>query len=383
MADRSAIEWTEATWNPLRGCSRVSAGCQHCYAERVAARFSGPGQPYEGLIHPSTRGWNGTVRLVPEMLDQPLRWKRPRRIFVNSMSDLFHESVSDNTIAAIFAVMACAPQHTFQVLTKRPARARQWFATMMADNQAAKMHESLKGAMGYHHPRRPAVNPGPWPLPNVWLGVSVENQAAADERIPLLLECPTATRWLSCEPLLGRVDLCESLGMWWNATMQCFESTGVEFNRHRDGGYRIGWVVAGGESGADARPMHPDWTRALRDQCAAAGVPFFFKQWGNWVPAEQAGCSMDECYASSVGGWVEMDGAWSSGENARPERLQAAHVFRVGKKLAGRLLDDIEHDAYPPASMSFLTNSNPASLAASNESKEGGASKRLGGKSPC
>lgn len=350
MADRSAIEWTEATWNPLRGCSRVSAGCQHCYAERVAARFCSRGQPYEGLIHPVTRGWNGTVRLVPEMLDQPLRWKRPRRIFVNSMSDLFHESVSDSIIAAIFAVMACAPQHTFQVLTKRPARARQWFATMMASNQAAKMHESLKGAMGYHHPRRPAVNPGPWPLPNVWLGVSVENQAAADERLPPLLQCPAAVRWLSCEPLLGRVDLCESLGMWWNTTMQCFEGIGAEFNRHRDGGRRIGWVVAGGESGAGARPMHPDWVRALRNQCAAADVPFFFKQWGEWEVASAAngytGSVMPETGKRFT--WLGLDG-----RTANPSSLglpDAYAMARGGMKKTGRLLDGIEHNAYPGTS---------------------------------
>ena len=207
MADQSAIEWTDATWNPLRGCSRVSAGCQHCYAEKVAARFSGPGLPYEGLIHPTTKGWNGQVKLVPEVLDQPLRWKRPRRIFVNSMSDLFHESVPDNYIAAVFGIMAATPQHTYQVLTKRPMRMQRWFSTFMARNPLSIMHECVKGAMGYHHTRRPAINTMPWPLANVWLGVSVENQETADARIPLLLECPASVRWLSCEPLLGSLDL--------------------------------------------------------------------------------------------------------------------------------------------------------------------------------
>lgn len=341
MADRSAIEWTEATWNPLRGCSRVSAGCQHCYAERVAARFSGPGMPYEGLIHPSTRGWNGTVRLVPEVLDQPLRWKRPRRIFVNSMSDLFHESVSDATIAAVFGVMAAAPQHTFQVLTKRPERALRWFAGM-ADHPREKLHECVKGALGYHHPCRPAINAGAWPLPNVWLGVSVEDQAAADERIPLLLQCPAAVRWLSCEPLLGRVDLRSHL------KSRATPGPDHQFGDRLGHAGRLHWIVAGGESGPGARPMHPDWARSLRDQCAAAGVPFFFKQWGEWAPSNQAAAGLDDCYErSSSGGWVETDGRHTAGETAQPAGAGSAHTFKLGKRLAGRQLDGAEHNAYP------------------------------------
>lgn len=327
MADRTGIEWTDATWNPLRGCSRVSEGCRHCYAETVAARFSGPGLPYEGLIHPKTRGWNGKIKLVPEVLDQPLRWKRPRRIFVNSMSDLFHEGVRDNFIAAVFGIMAAAPQHTFQVLTKRPERALNWFATM-AHLPRAKLHECVKGAMGYHHARRPAINDGPWPLPNVWLGVSVEDQAAADERIPLLLQCPAAVRWISAEPLLGPIDPIE---LFWERVpddempmaLEARGHGGIPLRRRLPG---IDWVVAGGESGPGARPMHPDWARSLRDQCAAAGVPFLFKQWGEWGPYDR--------------------GRFNSAEFVVPGALDTP-MQKFGKKAAGRHLDGVLHDGYP------------------------------------
>lgn len=336
MADRSAIEWTDATWNPVRGCSRVSAGCQRCYAERVAARFSGSGQPYEGLIHPSTQGWNGKIKLVPDALVQPLRWQRTRFIFVNSMSDLFHENVPDNFIAAVFGVMAAADHHYFQVLTKRHERALRWFQWMQ-DATEAKLHECLKGAIGYHHPKRPAIDQVTWPLPNVWLGVSVEDQAAANERIPLLLQTPAALRFLSCEPLLGPVDLRSLAAVPHNAPVDALNDRTLQgFQRCVDHapGYclpgcsgrwgKIDWVIAGGESGPGARPMHPDWARTLRDQCAAARVPFFFKQWGEWVSVSEA-----------------------EGPGAHHQFPDGATVRRVGKKHAPHTLDGVEHHAFP------------------------------------
>jgi protein gp37 len=333
MSDHSAIEWTDATWNPLRGCSRVSAGCQHCYAERVAARFSGPGMPYEGLIHTSTKGWNGKVQLVPEVLGQPWHWVKPRRIFVNSMSDLFHESVPFEYIAAVFWVMSHTTRHTYQVLTKRPARMLEFFR-WVADYEDGNFQDDRIGdvasknfaiqALGWtpaHGGRGGYDNCGPgWPYKNVWLGVSVENQETADERIPLLLQCPAAVRWLSCEPLLGHVDLCEMFGMWWNQRLASWEVTESR---------PIDWLVAGGESGPAARPMRPDWARSLRDQCASAGVPFFFKQWGEWAPAEDIASELQEHY--DVLG--RTDGK----------------SVRIGKKAAGRLLDGVEHNAYPAA----------------------------------
>ena len=201
MSDDSKIEWTDATWNPIRGCSRVSEGCRHCYAERVAARFSGPGQPYEGLVRISNTldgrkptGWNGTVRMVAEHLADPLRWKKPRRIFVNSMSDLFHERLTNEQIAAVFGVMAAAGSHTFQVLTKRAARMREWFA-WAGDHGASGARSACRASAALYLgalPEPPGADT--WPLPNVWLGVSAENQAAADERIPDLLATPAAVR---------------------------------------------------------------------------------------------------------------------------------------------------------------------------------------------
>ena len=281
MSDDSKISWTNATWNPIRGCTRVSEGCRHCYAERVAARFSGPGQPYEGLAVRKLRvisdddqrveaRWTGDVRFVAEHLADPLKWRKPRRIFVNSMSDLFHERLTNEQIAAVFGVMAAAPHHTFQVLTKRSARMREWFGwaessvgcsggvLMRVMNAAAKE----MNASGISIPKPPPSHgdPASWPLPNVWLGVSTENQAAADERIPELLATPVAVRWISAEPLLGPIYLG---GDDWR---------GSRFVP------RLNWIVAGCESGHGARPCDVAWLRSLRDQCAAAGVAFFLKQ---------------------------------------------------------------------------------------------------------
>jgi protein gp37 len=295
MGDKTGISWTDSTWNPVRGCSRVSEGCRNCYAERVAARFSGPGQPYEGLARTKltianneerdagnkrSARWTGVVRLIPEHLADPLRWKKPRRIFVNSMSDLFHEGLTNEQIAAVFGVMAAAPQHTFQVLTKRATRMREWFAwargsfteqqrgIVQAPNTARSVVDAAFEYMG--KASKPILDPhwhrledDPWPLPNVWLGVSVENQAAADERIPELLKTPAAVRFLSCEPLIGPVDL--------RAKCPPFYAPHLRADR-------VSWVIAGCESGPGARPCSVEWLRSMRDLCAATGVPFFLKQ---------------------------------------------------------------------------------------------------------
>ena len=248
MNDKTRIEWTDATWNPVTGCTKVSEGCDHCYAETIAHRFAGtPAYP---------NGFDVTLR--PERLDQPLRWQRPRRIFVNSMSDLFHSDVPDEFIARVFAVMALAPQHTLQVLTKRPGRMRSLLSSRSFEDWVeAFVREEYSERWapdGYEYR---------WPLDNVWLGTSVESQKWADVRIPQLLGTPAAVRFLSCEPLLGPVDL-----FAWNI----------------DRGARVDWVIVGGESGPHARPMHPDWARHLRDDCLTAGIAFHFKQWGGVRP---------------------------------------------------------------------------------------------------
>jgi protein gp37 len=227
MADKSAIEWTEATWNPVTGCDRVSAGCDHCYALTLAARLKAMGQPKyqrDGDLRTSGPGFGITMH--PAELEIPRRWRRPRVIFVNSMSDLFHPQVSADFVTRVFEVMAETPQHTYQILTKRPKRARQL----------------LRG----------------WtPAPNVWLGVSIEDDNVVD-RADVLREVPVAVRFLSLEPLLGPLPSLDLAG--------------------------IDWVIVGGESGPEYRPMREEWVLDLRDRCQAAGVPFFFKQWGGPTP---------------------------------------------------------------------------------------------------
>lgn len=350
MGDKTSIEWTDATWGPVTGCTKVSSGCDNCYAESIATRFAGTKAYPDGF----------KVTLRPERLDQPLRWKRPRRIFVNSMSDLFHQDVPDEYIARVWAVMALAPQHTFQVLTKRHGRMR----SLLSSPTFPRMVEAAARPLANER-RLDWLESRGWtyPLPNVWLGVSVEDQKTADLRIPALLDTPAAVRWLSCEPLLGPVDL--------SAVPYVPKSDGTAFRdylsrRLEDPAVRAGyvlssldWIVVGGESGPRARPMHPDWARSLRDQCKDAGVPFLFKQWGEWAP--------DEC--------VDSDGARHVGRKPEandPKSLvmhpagmtaltptnpfdpwERGHpnwhtvMRRVGKHVAGRELDGRTHDEYP------------------------------------
>ncbi len=266
MADGTKIEWTDATWNVVIGCDKVSPGCDHCYAIRTAHRFQEHPNPAVAAAYAGTEAdgdWTGRVNLVESRLDLPLRWKRPRRIFVNAQSDLFHKDVPDEFIARVWAVMALAPRHTFQILTKRHGRMRSLLAS-------PDFHASVSRKVRGHVTLRPLDGHGDeaarWPLPNVWLGVSVEDQQRADLRIPALLDTPAAVRWLSCEPLLGPVDVINGLGDSW--------LTGID------------WIVVGGESGPGSRPMHPEWARSLRDQCDVAGVPFLFKQWGSHRPSD-------------------------------------------------------------------------------------------------
>ena len=282
---KSKIEWTDETWNPVTGCTKVSAGCKYCYAERQWPRLSAPGQPYEGRTFTD-------VHCHEERLYQPLHWKRPRRVFVNSMSDLFHEDIPDSFIDRIFGVMWEAKEHTFQILTKRAKRMAKYM--------------SRKDLMTTH-------------LPHVWLGVSAEDQQTANERMPLLLQTPAAVRFVSLEPLLGPIKL----------GMEKFIYEGRTFSTGPD------WVIVGGESGPDARPMHPDWVRSIRDECVAGGTPFFFKQWGEWAPNP-----------TGIGPfWTTMVKGYKAGNNDTPGYRKT--MYRVGKRTAGRELDGRTWDEYP------------------------------------
>lgn len=299
MADKSRIEWTEASWNPVVGCSRVSAGCDNCYAITMAHRIAAmhPSGPYPGTTRKSKNGvdWTGVVKTLDERLDQPLRWKRPRRIFVNSMSDLFHPTVPFDFIDQVFAVMALAPQHTFQVLTKRPERMAEYTNRPDMEGRIAETLHDMPIELDsvWQIATQRGRTPGRrYPYDNIWLGTSVENQATADERIPHLLRCPAAVRWLSCEPLLGPVLLDDGCNSWLTCDGrnrqsnegECCESYAV----HGDCFRGIDWLVVGGESGPKARPFNIAWARDLMGQCQAASVPCFMKQMGSFVVASQA-----------------------------------------------------------------------------------------------
>jgi protein gp37 len=271
MSGDTNISWTDKVWNPVVGCTRVSRGCDHCYAFQVhdqrhiawkRGRFPNAPEQYHQPF--------SQVQLMPDRLEDPLRWRKPARVFVNSMSDLFHPSVPFSFIAQVWATMALAPQHTFQVLTKRPERVAGFLKATALYSVVLDMANEIR----LRRPKLgdiPISNPARFPLPNVWIGTSVEDQAAADERIPHLMRVPAAVRFLSCEPLLGPVDV------W--APIQAAERDGVELvSWTRENPHYVNWVIAGGESGRHHREMNLEWARSLRDQCVDAGVPFFFKQ---------------------------------------------------------------------------------------------------------
>jgi protein gp37 len=360
VGDKSKIEWTDATWNPVRGCSLVSAGCTNCYAMREAHRHSSkPSGAYHGLTRMTEHGpvWTGEVRLVPELLDQPLRWKRPRRIFVNSMSDLFHEQVPDEFIDQIVGAMAWGQQHVFQILTKRPKRML-GYCKDLGSLSPGKRALRIVRAQGWKLPDE-TTGGMDWPLRNVWLGVSCEDQETADERIPLLLQTPAAVRWISAEPLLGPIDLTR-LPVPREFIDQSFGERGGEFVFVHP---KIDWVVAGGESGPRARPTHPDWIRSLRDQCQAAGVPFFFKQWGEFGSASVRmtdGSSLFRQFSSytdwinkassRVRGGVCLDATGKildRGADFEQASYPVTIMDRVGKKAAGAMLDGREWREFP------------------------------------
>jgi protein gp37 len=323
----TTIQWCEKVWNPVRGCLRVSPGCGGgtsgrdegraggCYAEKTAARFCGPGQPYEGLVMIGVNGarWTGVGRVVPEKLDEPLRWRRPTRVFVNSMSDLFFNEFSNEDIAAIFGVMMAAQHHTFLPLTKRSKRMREWYAWV--ERTAVNHNTSVQGLL-LHHAQRlcdhrslrqcDRVLAARWPLPNVHLGVSVEDQKRAEERIPDLLACPAVVRWLSVEPQLEDIEL-NPHWLGGICTVCSRKPTDHSTNECPAGMLRpgISWIVQGGESGPGARAFNPVWARNLRRQCMAADdCRYFFKQFGSNVLSLN-GTKLKDLHGGDPNEWPE------------------------------------------------------------------------------
>lgn len=347
------IEWTNETWNPIVGCSLESPGCTNCYAMRKANRLAEMGKHtshYRGLVekHNGKPVWNGVVREAPErLLMKPFRWKKGKMIFVNSMGDLFHESVPDHAIDKVFAVMALCPQHTFQVLTKRAERMREYMADIDARGDAIN---GYAGEM-MHWDEMPQREPGP--LSNVWLGVSAEDQTRADARIPHLLATPAAVRFVSCEPLLGAIDLTD---IPWPKDRPKFPETD-DISDSRSAlrvieNTKLDWVIAGGESGPGARPPHPDWFRSLRDQCQQADVPFFFKQWGSWGPERPP----NYYPPGNKGGKPSHQSAalMPDGSRYRPSHPDdwqtATTMYLARKENTGATLDGREHREWPDIS---------------------------------
>lgn len=364
MAESSKIEWTDATWNPITGCTLVSEGCRHCYAAQLAATRLRNHPSRVGLARINANGeakFTGEVRLNEQWLDQPLRWRRPRRIFVCAHGDLFHEAVQDEWIDKVFAIMALAPHHTFQVLTKRPERLREYLSDcrpLMIARAIGKLFvfgdlpkSSIRDDNFPWDVNSPEDDPNlaHWPLSNVWLGTSVEDQATADVRIPHLIDTPAAVRFVSAEPLLGPVDLTAWLYIVTHeddALLDIADKTGREpptlpahapqdTDPAQIASPRLDWVIAGGESGRRARPMHPDWVRKIRDDCADADVPFLFKQWGEWEPN-------DTGHALSGRPITPHSRRFDSATFTDGQRLN-----RVGKPRAGRVLDGTTHNAMP------------------------------------
>lgn len=329
---KSKIEWTDRTWSPVTGCTKISPGCANCYAERIAKRLAGRCGYSENNPF--------TVTLHQERLGEPLRWTKAWKVFVCSMSDLFHPGVRSDFIEVIFGIMSLLGQHTFLVLTKRPEQMAGFFRNRtLSECQAqipfffdedARLDSRIRDYKAINGDGK-----NRWPLPNVWLGVTAENQEEADKRIPILLQIPAAVRFVSVEPMLSTIYIkrlgviectkCRDGERWTNNVkpsvcykcghLQCINS-------------KVDWVICGGESGPGARPMHPDWARSLRDQCVAAGTKFFFKQWGEYSPVYDG-----KTKYTNVSSGVGMD--------------EPCPMYRVGKKKAGRLLDGREWSQMP------------------------------------
>lgn len=297
MSGQTKIEWATKVWNPVVGCQKVSEGCRNCYAEELHNRRHKAYQDGKLQNIPQYAKLFSEIQLLHDRIDEPLFWGKTQKVFVNSMSDIFHEDIPFEFLEEVFFTMNEESRHTFMILTKRPQRMRdfiEWLINKWSDD---------------------SVGLSWYPPNNIWFGVSVENQEAADERIPFLLNTPASVRFLSCEPLLGSIDLTSYLG----------------FNDPKTKGPLIDWVIVGGETGTGARPMHPAWVRGLRDQCQEHKVPFFFKSWGEWISESDY----------RFGDWPNL--------YQRKSHIfeNGITVYKTGKKKSGRLLDGREWNELP------------------------------------
>lgn len=380
MSKNSKIEWTDHTFNPWIGCKAISPGCANCYAADWAKRY---GRDFAERTR--TKTWAAPLKWNAEHEAFFAQHGRRQRVFCASLADVFDNEVDPEWRADLFALMRATPNLDWLLLTKRIGMVLPQFKEAGMHCNSTDRGDLAFWIMSWFDGRPPA---------NVWLGATVVNQEEADRDIPKLIATPAAKRFLSIEPMLGPMgilkwldawtcadcefhgsendcgpdgcekcgkqdsfdgDTCKSCGADDQSAKASCPQCGSHRSYERDNGFKfdseknlIDWVIAGGESGPGARPSHPDWFRSLRDQCAAAGVPFLFKQHGEWANSEAAALDLNDCYeVSKIGGWVEPDGKVTLGEGAAPFSEQAAHVFKIGKKAAGRLLDGIEHNGFP------------------------------------
>lgn len=348
------IEWANETWNPIVGCTKVSPGCDHCYAERMATRLRSMSKKWDNagrnIFHMSAMGqysevisddnkWTGKTAFNNETILKPLRWRNPRRIFVCSMGDLFHESVPLEWIDKVMVIAALMPKHTFMILTKRPERMKDYF--FEDKNKLIERWESACYDIGISDKHDDIDMPpcwvfnraqDEWPLKNLWLGVTTENQEQADKRIPILLQIPAAKRFISVEPMLGPIDLTDiQIG---NQLANVLSGVGdISPLMHT-----IDWVICGGESGPRARPMHPHWVRLLRDLCYVTKARFTFKQWGEWIQLDKKHAMIEGEIVLGIDGKEYI----MAGDHLKPVIMK-----KVGKKASGRELEGKIYDYYP------------------------------------
>jgi protein gp37 len=344
MGDRTKVEFADATWNPLRGCSDLSRGCRNCFAKLIAARMGAPGKPFEGyaFMQDGKPFWTGKVKIVERVLMEPLTWRQERAVYVGSMSDLFHPELAQDERDAIHGTMALCGQHTFQILTKRPEAMCAYYG----DPEVwARIEKWARAIYRMHHGREyPSQGHLRGPMPNIWAGTSIEDQRTANRRLPWLLKTVACRRFVAYEPAIAPVDATLYLNAW---------KSEPEIPK-------IDWLVCGGESGPYARPLHPYAASWIRDQCLAAGTSFFFKQWGEWSPVLRRGAPFEQW------GYYDQDEKFHPRRRiflqSETARQHPVKMWRIGKEAAGRELDGRVWDEMPEPILHLKPTGGPVHL---------------------